>query len=86
MRMQISGLSAFNADDLVAGLPNDGASIRLAIKGVVYLEGELVQPVDVDRSDGAPQTGQVLSRPGWWSRWWWWWCVCVCVCVGGGSL
>eukprot|EP01051_Picozoa_sp_SAG22_P016706 SAG22_NODE_2412_length_2602_cov_1.623252_2_plen_85_part_00 len=57
--LRLSGLPHFSGggEHLVARLPGEGSAIRLEIRGVTYIDGELFAAVDPDRSAGA-----VLAR------------------------
>lgn len=48
--IRLTGLDPFTADDVAFALPEDGKRINLVVAGVTYLEGELFEPVDFERS------------------------------------
>ena len=62
--LKLSGLAPFESGAIEAALPDGGTRLRLAVDGVCFVDGELFEAVDPDRSC---DLNGMLTRSGEWT-------------------
>ena len=62
--LKLSGLAPFESGAIEAALPDGGTRLRLAVDGVCFVDGQLFEAVDPDRSC---DLNGMLTRSGEWT-------------------